>query len=433
MLSMKAENFTKRTSNYSRCYFRCLLVGIVFFPFIAFAQQQGSVKGIDSAKVEKASTDSIPQKDLSDVIGSIFKKTKSANSSSDTVTSKPVFSVVAAVGYTLQTKLAATISGNVAFRSEAAKLSTITANATYTQNKQFYLPIQSSIWTKNNKYNFVGDFRFYKYPQSTFGLGSASNVANEDPMDYRYFRFYEYILTKITGNFFGGIGYIFDYRWDISHEGNKSGTESDYTKYGTSTHTISSGITLNALYATRDNPINASKGAYASLQIRNNFTAFGSNSNWKSMILDMRKYFRFPGKSENVLAIWSYNWLILKGNPPYLDLPSNGWDSYSCTGRGYIQGRFRGAQMVYLETEYRFKITSNGLFGGVVFANGEFFSKEQGSKLETIQPGYGLGLRVKLKKDIQNKYIYRLWVRYPSARKDFLLMSGNTFNFEKLQ
>lgn len=375
----------------------------LFFPILLSARQNTqplTKSNADSASVEiKDTTFTAPQKDLSDIISSIFKKHASREKANDTITSKPVFSVVAAVGYTLQTKLAATISGNVAFRSNTAKLSTITGNATYTQNKQFYLPVQSNIWTKGNKYDFVGDFRFYKYPQSTFGLGSSSNIANEDPMDYRYFRFYEYALTKIKGNFFGGLGYILDYRWNISHKGNKNGTESDYTKYGTKSPTISSGITLNALYATRDNPINASKGVYATLQLRNTFKAFRSNSNWNSLILDMRKYFRFPGSSQNVLAFWSYNWLILKGKPSYLDLPSNGWDSYSCTGRGYIQGRFRGAQMVYFETEYRLRLSANGLFGAVLFANAESFSAGPGTPLQKIQPGYGTGIRIKIKKE----------------------------------
>jgi len=398
---MKVAGITKRLSIIKLS----VASGLLFFPALLFAQEP-----VDTLQTPRADTikreakdttlsaDTIQQKDLFDVVSSLFKKDRAKNRVDEGVTDKPVFSVVPAVGYTLQTKLAATISGNVAFKFTAAKLSTISGNATYTQNKQFYMPIQSTIWTKNNKFNFVGDFRFYKYPQSTFGLGSSSSIANEDPMDYTYFRFYEYALTKIKGNFFGGIGYIFDYRWNISHKGNKNGTESDYAKYGMASHTISSGITLNALYASRDNPINASKGTYASLQIRNNFTVFGSNSNWKSMILDMRKYFTFPRKSDNVLALWSYNWLILKGNPPYLDLPSNGWDSYSCTGRGYIQGRFRGTQMVYFETEYRFKISQNGLFGGVVFGNAESFSREQGSRLEKVQPGYGLGVRIKVKK-----------------------------------
>ncbi|HEY4195133.1 MAG TPA: hypothetical protein VGM63_06340 [Mucilaginibacter sp.] len=67
-------------------------------------------------------------------------------------------------------------------------------------------------------------------------------------------------------------------------------------------------------------------------------------------------------------------------------------------GRGYIQGRFRGAQMVYAETEYRYRITSDGLLGGVVFFNAESFSAEPGTRLQAVQPAVGPGLRIKLNK-----------------------------------
>jgi len=54
--------------------------------------------------------------------------------------------------------------------------------------------------------------------------------------------------------------------------------------------------------------------------------------------------------------------------------------------------------MVYAESEYRFKLTANGLLGGVVFFNAESLSADQGTHLQAIQPGYGPGLRVKLNK-----------------------------------
>jgi len=54
--------------------------------------------------------------------------------------------------------------------------------------------------------------------------------------------------------------------------------------------------------------------------------------------------------------------------------------------------------MVYAEAEYRFRITPNGLLGGVVFLNGQSFSSAPGTPLQSIQPGYGPGLRIKLSK-----------------------------------
>lgn len=339
------------------------------------------------------------QKDMADVISSIFKKNKPSVNSPDTMTTKPIFSGIVAIGYSLQTKLAAVISGNVAFHlTPETKLSTITASATYTQNKQFFIPVLSNISTKDNRYKLIGDLRFYKYPQSTFGLGSAAPIENEDPMDYDYFRFYETVLRKIKGNFFMGAGYDFDRHWRISHKGNRNGTPSDFSKYDTSKQTTSSGITINGLYDSRDNPLNAKKGFFSSVQLRNNFKAIGSNSNWQSLIVDIRKYFPFPCTSNNTLAFWSYNAVVINGKPPYLDLPSTGWDNYNATGRGFIQGRYRGTKMVYLETEYRFRITSNGLLGGVVYANEESFASGPGSKLQAFQLGYGTGLRIKLNK-----------------------------------
>lgn len=339
-----------------------------------------------------------PQKDITDVFRSVFHRPP-AVPKSDSLILKPAFTVVPAIGYTLQSRLVGTLSGNCAFRTDpSARISTITASVAYSQNKQFTMPVLSSIWTKNNRYNFVGDVRYFKYPQSTFGLGSASSLSEEDPMNYQFFRFSEVALRQITGNFYAGAGYILDYHWNISHKHKLDFASDSYAAYGTATQTTSSGPIFNALYDTRDNSIRPTKGSYASVRYRINPKFLGSTANWHSITVDARKYYRFPADSKNVLALWSYNWLVLGGKPPYLDLPSTSWDAFGNTGRGYIQGRYRGIKMVYGESEYRFGLSQNGLFGGVVFANLQSFSAGPGTGLETPQPGYGLGLRVKVNK-----------------------------------
>jgi hypothetical protein len=343
-------------------------------------------------------TGRIKQRDISDFLSQLFGS-KPASQKVDSITSKPSVSIVPAIGYTLVSKFALVISGNIAFRTAPqSRISTIIASTDYTQNKQFTLPVQTSIWSKDNRYNFIGDYRFYKYPQSTYGLGSNANIKDEDPMDYSYFQFYEGVLRHITGNFYAGFGYILDDHWNVSDKGNLNGTVSDYAVYGKTTHSIASGFTFNMLLDSRDNAINATKGSYISVQYRDNYKFAGSTGDWRSLIVDVRKYYKFPEGSDNVLALWSYDWLILSGKPAYLDLPSTQWDYNSATGRGYIQGRFRGAQMVYFEGEYRFRLTEDGLLGGVVFLNGESFSAAPGTKLQSVQPGYGPGLRIKLNK-----------------------------------
>ena len=54
--------------------------------------------------------------------------------------------------------------------------------------------------------------------------------------------------------------------------------------------------------------------------------------------------------------------------------------------------------MYYFETEYRYRISRNGLLGGVLFVNAEKFSEEISAQFNTIAPGCGIGLRMKLNK-----------------------------------
>ena len=319
------------------------------------------------------------------------------NRKPDSVTSKPTFSIIPAVGYTLVSRFAIVVSGNSAFRTGPdSRISTVTASTSLTQNRQITLPILTNIWSKNNDYNFVGDYRLYKYPQSTFGLGSNSNIQNEDPMDYSYFQFYETVLRHIAGNIYLGLGYIIDDHWNVTDKGDLNGSVSDYSIYGKQSNSLASGFTFNGLLDSRDNGINPSKGSYVSFAYRDNYTLLGSNTDWRSVTFDARTYIKFPEDSENVLALWNYEWLIISGRPAYLDLPSTQWDPQSATGRGYIQGRFRGADMVYAEAEYRYRLTDDGLLGGVFFLNGESLSAAPGTRLQSIQPGFGPGLRIKL-------------------------------------
>ena len=140
------------------------------------------------------------------------------------------------------------------------------------------------------------------------------------------------------------------------------------------------------------------KGFYANGVYRNNFSFLGSDNKAKLFKLDVRKYFKLNRHNNNVLAFWSYNWLSFGGKTPYLDLPSTGWDTYNNTGRGYVQSRFRGNNMLYFESEYRFGISRNQLFGGVLFGNVESFTEPISNKFEKVLPAIGAGLRIQFNK-----------------------------------
>ena len=216
---------------------------------------------------------------------------------------------------------------------------------------------------------------------------------------YNYIRFYEIVYRQITTDFLPAQA--------ISSTGGTISPTITPARlfpttielYGPNPLPLSTGFTLNALYDARDNSINPYNGFYAISTYRNNLEFMGSNSNWESLIIDVRKYFNFP--AWHPATSWPFGamtGLSSSGKPPYLDLPSTNWDTYSSTGRGYIQGRFRGDEMVDFESEYRFPVTANGFLGAVVFVNAESFSGLNSHRLQSFQPGWGAGLRVKLNK-----------------------------------
>ncbi|MGH2645089.1 MAG: BamA/TamA family outer membrane protein, partial [Chitinophagaceae bacterium] len=310
-------------------------------------------------------------------------------------------SAVPAAGYTMLTGLAGIIAANGAFSiggSSQSNVSNVLTSITYSQYRQIIFPIQSNIWTKNNKYNIFTDWRYLSYPSYTYGLGGRSKLKNIDSLDYSYVRFYQTVSRYIAPNLYLGIGYDYDYLWNIVEIDPPEGKKTSFERYGYTPTEVASGITLNLLYDNRKNSINPDQGYYAHAVYRSNLTFLGSSNDWSSLQIDLRHYIKFPASTNNVLAFWNFDWLTLGGKPPYLLLPATGWDTYNNTGRGYVQGRFRGKDMIYLESEYRFAITRNGLLGGVVFANAESFARRIYNEGNVIDPGAGLGIRLKLNK-----------------------------------
>jgi len=311
-------------------------------------------------------------------------------------------SALPVAGYTLQTGFAGVLSSNFAFYTSEhsqANLSNVLTSVTYSQYKQIIFPIQANIWTKGNKYNIQTDWRYLRYPSLTYGLGGNTNADSGYNINYGYLRLHQAIFRSVTRDLYVGIGVDLDYFWNIREVDAPLGKPTDFERYGLTKTEEGAGISLHLQFDNRRNPINPLNGSFVSVSYRPNFTFMGSDDNWQSLVVDARQFIPFPGGTHNVLALWTYDWLTVgDGQPPYLLLPSTGWDPYSNTARGYIQGRYRSKNMLYIESEYRFGITTNGLLGGVVFANAQSFSEMATGQFTYIQPGYGLGLRISLNK-----------------------------------
>ena len=345
------------------------------------------------------------EKDIRDYVKFSHKK----NADVDTIPQigKNFFSIVPALGYTLQTGFAGIISANLAYYNSSQpsqKISSLNTSFTYSQYNQSIVPFTANIWTKGNKLNFITDCRFIDYPSDVYGLGGKrisvdSNANVGYTIDFQGLKIHQTVMFSIAKNMYVGIGYYYDQFWDIKAIDSLKRNVIHLLKRDLGTSELASGLAFRYLYDSRLNQINPNQGLYFNVVLRDNFKFLSSDDNWASLQADVRGYTRFPKSSKNVLGFWALAWTTLsKNSPPYLLLPSTGWDDQYNSGRGYVQGRFRGNNMYYFEDEYRFRISRNGLIGGVLFTNVQCFSGELSKQYENFNFGYGVGLRIKLNK-----------------------------------
>jgi outer membrane protein assembly factor BamA len=341
----------------------------------------------------------VQQKDIVD----IFQELLSRELRKDSALMKdngPFFSLIPVFGYSLHTGLTGVISTSTTFYSdnERKKNSRILINGNYSVYHQYWFTVISNIFFEKLKLHLTGDTRYYKFPTITYGLGPKSTFSNPLHIDYSYLRFYQVAFREIAPNLFVGMGYNLDLHWNIEADSVPGSDLDQFVRYQKGNQSISSGISLNIQYDNRKNAVNPQNGIYANIQIRPKLTFLGSNKNWQSLLIDIRRYLKLPVSSNNILAFWSYNVITLSGTPPYLDLPSIGWDNYSTTGRGYAPGRYTGRNLIYFESEYRFSLTGNGLLGGVIFGNAQSIPNSISDNIRPIIPGVGFGLRIKINK-----------------------------------
>jgi len=343
--------------------------------------------------------------------------------------------VLPAIGYTPTTGLLVGVVGTLGIYlgdPESTTISNVLATILYTSNDQFLFQVASTLMTADNVWQLQGDWRFLLFNQDTYGLGTGHTpvssgftldgfgttaaVSGAQPMDMNLIRFREVALRKVWGQLYAGPGFSFDrYFGIVDHLLNLQASPPVVTShyaysglygFNTGAYTVS-GASLNVAFDNRDSTINAYRGYYANLSYQFFPTWLGSSRNSSLISGEARAYLGLSNSvPRNVVALWVIAQGVVSGAMPYLALPAIGWDARNRSGRGWVQGRFRGTAEFYAEVEWRFRITNNGVLGGVVFANSETFSRpavnflgysDSGEALFThFKFAGGFGLRIML-------------------------------------
>jgi len=392
-----------------KAYFSPVIIALILISQISFAQT-GS-------------------KDFRDVANQ-WKKNPVTELKHELLVGKTYYSILPVIGYAPANGflIGGAISFSRLFGQPPTNLSSGMLNFQVTSKKQFIVNARSKIYLSENKWFLQGDWRLLFFTQPTYGLGINNSEFNKthiyinnldeteddtlaEPMKFKLIRFYEEVSHRMgETNIFAGIGISIDQHFDIKDERLDTITGSP-TYFVTNHYAYSvvnnfnpvqygtNGIKFTLLTDTRDNISNCYKGYYASISLLTNLK-IGSNSQQSMQLLyDARYYLGLSKKTpRHLLAFWSWGSVLLDGTVPYMALPSIGWDTYNRSGRGFIQGRFRGLNMVYNEVEYRFPISKNGLFGGVVYLNATTASNYAKNLFDNTAFGRGAGFRMQLDK-----------------------------------
>ena len=308
---------------------------------------------------------------------------------------------------------------------ENTRNSTALIGIYYTTLNQLFTSVRANAFTKEDKFNLLTDIRFNLNAQPTYGLGSVLDKSTlvgggEGPSDNPYppfqqqemmyfnnFRLYQTVqMRHKKTNLFYGVGYHLDVFWSIDDRQLDLDAEPQRITHHYRYQSIKglptdkytqSGLSANATFDSRDNVVNPYDGQLAAVSLRAFPKFLGSTTSASQLWMEYRTYVNIvKSRPRNVLAFWGYGWFVTSGTSPYLALPAIGWDMFARSGRPYTQGRIRGEDLVYAETEWRFPLQrEKNKWGGVLFIN----TSTASSRTENINLfsnfvfGYGGGLR----------------------------------------
>lgn len=393
-----------------------------------------------------------PQRDLSDVIRNAMHKPPKVKS--EKASSLIVFPII---GSNPATGFMVGLGGQYAFKMpESSMYSMMSGSLQATTKSQYLVIFKNNIYTKKEKIFFTGDWRFQIFSQSTYGLGTNSPEGGvldyqfglaglettadslAQPMKYNFLRIHQMMAFKIKKSMYLGFGLKLDGYSKINDEKLKLNPgdtliTSHYAyskKYGFNTDKYyASALHASFVIDKRDNMIRPYKGYFLDVSWNGAFEWLGSEKNANMLNTEWRSYHSLSKRNPaHLIAFWLIGQFSPEGEFPYMTLPATSYDQRSRSGRGYTQGRFRGNQYSYGEAEYRFPISKcGGVWSGVAFANATTANNPAlGLGLfESIQPGYGLGLRIMLDKSTRTN----LTLDYGFGKKSsgFYLAVSETF------
>ena len=285
------------------------------------------------------------------------------------------------VFFTPDTRWGAGLAGIITFPTRPRR-SSLTFNASYTQNKQILIYFPFSLLGNRNRWRVYGEVGWYRYLYRYFGIG------NKVPNDYvetytaRYPRLRVTAATKVKARHQVGLRFFLD---DYIIASSSEGGEINQQLVTGATGGISSSVGPVWIADSRDNAFFPRSGYLAEFALTAEHRLTGSDFEFARCSLDVARY--FPVGDHDVLAFNAIG-IFTTGDVPFFQLPQIGGPRRL---RGYPDGKYRDRHLVMAQAEYRFKIFWR-IKGAVFAGTGTVFGKSD--EAPRFRPNGGGGLRI---------------------------------------
>lgn len=338
--------------------------------------------------------------------------------------SRPQFLIYPTLAYAPETSWEIGLSSLYVFyanRDTTNRLSEINGFTFVTLENQYGIWFDHALYSNQNKWFFLGRFRFQSFPLLYYGIGPDTPPDYVARVDANQFLIRERVLRKIYRNIFFGLEIDFQRLSSVNFIPSPENTLSQLPLGSNGSTNL--GLGFGVVYDDRHNILNVRHGLFSELALLRYSPTWGSTFGFTTLTSDNRLY--RPVNQRDVLAIQLFGQFNF-GETPFNQLSLMGGENLM---RGYYLGRYRDRKQISTQVEYRFlplPLNFSNRFGAAVFAGtGTVFQTFSDFSIEKFVWSAGAGIRFLL---FPNKDIYtRLDVAFTKEGPGLYIFIGEAF------
>lgn len=129
---------------------------------------------------------------------------------------KGTLSAIPGFSYSQLKGFAFVIESNYSYRKTPISNTSVIVAVQEVTIKGYIIPrLTTSLWFKDNGYNFTSDWRYYKYIGEDYGVGSFTKADVKNDYLFNYIRFHNVFSKRVAPGFLFGLGYKLDAHYNI--------------------------------------------------------------------------------------------------------------------------------------------------------------------------------------------------------------------------